>query len=347
MRPRVFITAAAGAALMLVSLIATPVAGSSGAAAAAAQAEHDRIVAYWTPARMAAAIPRDLRVAGSPVIPAAKGGIPGPPGGGGGGGGGSDVAGASWTKGGAVLLKTGKVYFSLSGGNWQCSGSVVSDSTSGRSLVLTAGHCAVDETNGSFATNWLFMPDWDASPASWNTACTGTLYGCWTATALVVHYGFAHAGGFNKQATTHDWAFAVVGNGGKSNGQLDTTVGSFGIQFSGVSSGDRLDAFGYPAAAPYSGNDLTYCAGSIFSDQYNGNATWGLGCNMTGGASGGPWLAAFNEGDGSGGTASSLNSYKYSNDKNHMYGPKFNSNTSATYTAAKTASVNTVVGTSP
>jgi hypothetical protein len=215
--------------------------------------------------------------------------------------------------------------------------------------VLTAGHCAVDETNGAFATNWMFMPDWDAQPATFSTACSGTLYGCWTATALVVHYGFAHAGGFNEQATTHDWAFAVVGDGGKNNSQLDA-LGAFGIQFSGVSSGNRLAAFGYPAGGKYSpGNDLTYCAGAIFQDQYNANKTWGMPCDMTGGSSGGPWLAGFNESDGSGGTASSLNSYGYTQGflKNNMYGPKFNANTQATFTAAKTANSNTVVGTAP
>lgn len=339
MLPRAHITFASGLAFLLVSLVATPVAGSPGAAAAAARAEHERIVAYWTPERMASAVPRDLSPAGSPLLsPRAK------PGSGGGGGG---VTGASWTKGGAVLLKTGKVYFTLSGGNWQCSGSIVTDGgRSGYSLVLTAGHCAVDETNGNFATNWLFMPDWDASPASWSTACGGTLYGCWTARALVVHYGFAHAGGFNQQATTHDWAFAVVGPGGKSSTQLDV-LGSFGIQFSGVSSGNRLASFGYPAAGRYDGNDLTYCAGPIIQDQYNGNKTWGMACDMTGGSSGGPWLAAFNEADGSGGTASSLNSYGYRSVKGYMFGPKFNSNTQATYNTAKTVTSNTVVGTAP
>jgi len=347
MRPRASLTTATGLALILVSFIATPVAGSSGAAAAAERAEHDRIVAYWTTQRMAAAVPRDLQVAGSPVIPAAKGGIPGPPSGGGGGGGGGGstaVTGASWTKGGSVDYLTGKVFFTLSGGNWQCSGSVVTDTgRANYSLAMTAGHCAVDETNGSFATNWMFMPDWDRQPASFSMACSGTFYGCWTASALVVHYGFRFAGGFNQQATTHDWAFAVVPAGGKNTTQLDA-LGQLGIQFSNPT---WVDAFGYPAAGKYSGNDLVYCAGNVFSDQYNANRTWGLACDMTGGASGGPWLAGFSESTGDGGSAASLNSYKYSSLKSYMYGPKFNGQTQDTWTAAKSATTNTTVGTSP
>ncbi len=56
---------------------------------------------------------------------------------------------------------------------------------------------------------------------------------------------------------------------------------------------------------------------------------------MTGGSSGGGWLEGINEANGSGGVLSSLNSYGYSGVKK-MYGPKFNSNTQATYNAAIT-----------
>jgi V8-like Glu-specific endopeptidase len=345
MRPRVSFTAAAGAALMLASIVAAPVAGSSGAAAAAAQAEHDRIVAYWTPARMAAAIPRDLQPAGSPVIPAAKGGIPGPPsGGGGGGGGGGDptaVTGASWTHDGPVLDLTGKVYFVVYPWAYVCSGSVVNDGTrSDYSLVLTAGHCAYDFKKG-FVTNWMFIPDFDANPVSgYPPACGNTRYGCWTASGLVVNSGFSSQRNFTSTATRYDWAFAVVGPGGKSSTQLDG-LGSYPIQFGGVSAGNRLAAFGYPAADPYDGTDLTYCAGNIFSDSNNSNYTWGMKCNMTGGSSGGPWLAGLVETDGTGGTLSSLNSYGYQGGDS-MYGPKFNGATEATYNAALTHTSNYV-----
>jgi V8-like Glu-specific endopeptidase len=347
MRSRVYpaFVAAAGAALLLVSLIATPVAGLSAGAAAAAQAEHDRIVAYWTPARMAAAMPRDMQLPGSPLIPAARGGIPGPPsGGGGGGGGGGDptaVTGASWTHDGAVLNLTGKVYFVVYPWLYVCSGSAVNDaSRPGYSLVLTAGHCAYDFKKG-FVTNWLYVPDFDAAPVSgYPVPCSDTRYGCWTAAGLVVNSGFASQTSFTSTATRYDWAFAVVGPGGKTTTQLDA-LGSYPIQFGGVSAGNRLAAFGYPAASPYDGTDLTYCAGNIFSDSLNGNNTWGMKCNMTGGSSGGPWLAGLDETNGTGGTLSSLNSYGYRGGDS-MYGPKFNSATQATYNAALTHTANYV-----
>ncbi len=39
------------------------------------------------------------------------------------------------------------------------------------------------------------------------------------------------------------------------------------------------------------GDDLVYCSGKIGQDFFNGNATWSMVCNMTGGASGGPLAA--------------------------------------------------------
>ena len=316
------------ALLAAVALLAIPaLAGGAGAAAPGAS-RHDRIVAYWTPERLRSAIPRDFAKTADGFVPKAK------PGGGGG------VTGASWTKGGAILKGSGKVYFVMGSSAYVCSGSVANDSRSGKSLVLTAGHCAYDEVAERFATNWLFIPEYDTAPTLSN--CQNTAYGCWTAEALVVHRGYATAGGFNTQATVHDFAFAVVGNGGKSGtAQLDATVGSFPITFSGVSAGQKLYAFGYPAAGKYKGNDLVYCAGAIITDQYNDDLTWGMPCGMTGGSSGGPWLSSFSEATGSG-TLSSLNSYGYSGIKN-MYGPKFNSNTQAVYNAANGATGNTIV----
>jgi hypothetical protein len=106
-----------------------------------------------------------------------------------------------------------------------------------------------------------------------------------------------------------------------------------------VSAGAQMAAFGFPAAGKYHGNDLTWCSGPIFTDASNNNFTWGMACDMTGGSSGGGWLANFSNGNGALG---SLNSYGYSGVKN-MYGPKFNNDTQAVYTAAKSATRNTLV----
>jgi V8-like Glu-specific endopeptidase len=249
-----------------------------------------------------------------------------------------------------VLKLTGKVWFHIAAGphpgDYICSGSVITDSRSGNSTVLTAGHCAFDQDSGAFVTNWEFIPNFDANPTY---TCANTTYGCWTATALVIHYGFRYAGAFNTQAITHDWAFAVVGAGGKTGAaQLDTTVGgSYGITLGASST--RLEAFGYPAASPYRGSDLTWCAGPVATDASTlTGSTWGMACNMTGGSSGGPWLIGLDETNGTGGSVASLNSYKYSNDSSHMYGPVFNANTQDTLNLAlSSTSGNRVAGNQP
>ncbi|HET9344607.1 MAG TPA: hypothetical protein VFO05_02805 [Candidatus Limnocylindrales bacterium] len=324
------------ALLAALALVVVPALAGPAGAAGRGQSERDRILAYWTPARLQSAVARDFVRTDHGFAPRAKPGS-----------GSGAITGASWTKGGAILKASGKVYFSMAGGNWVCSGSVVSDHRTGSSIVLTAGHCAYDETEDGnldgFATNWVFIPEYDTNPTLTN--CQNTRWGCWTADALVVHEGYATAGSFNTQATLHDFAFAVVGPGGKSGtAQLDTTVGSFPITFSGNFSGQKLYAFGYPAAGKYHGNDLTYCAGNVFTDEFNGDDTWAMACGMTGGSSGGPWLSGFSENTGSG-TLSSLNSYGYNGIKN-MYGPKFNTDTSAVYGAAdgsSGATENTIV----
>jgi V8-like Glu-specific endopeptidase len=327
-RTRLSAAVAVAALLALVAfpLVATPVAGRDSA-----RARHDAVVAHWTEARLRAARPRDLHVTHG----TARGHLKHP----GSKPSGSTVTGASWTQGGAILHASGKVYFEMAGSAWVCSGTAANDARTGYSLVLTAGHCAYDETNGAFATNWLFIPEFDSAP-TFN--CASTAWGCWTAQALVVDSGYAGAGSFNTQASVNDFAFAVVGPGGKSGGaQLDSTVGSLAVAFGGVTSGSTLYAFGYPAAGKYHGNDLTYCAGPISPDPYNANLTWGMSCDMTGGSSGGPWLAGFDPATGRG-TMSSLNSYGYSGIK-AMYGPKFNASTQSVYDAANGATANTIV----
>jgi hypothetical protein len=317
----------------------------AGAAAAASErAQHRSIVAYWTPARMRAAVPRDFVVGATGTLqPNRK--PPKPPPGGGGGGTGNTI-GASWPDGkGAVYAATGKVYFEMGGGAWVCSGTALKDTRSDAySLVITAGHCVYDEASGGglngFATNWLFIPQFDSSPTF---TCSSTAFGCWTAQALVVNKGFASAGGFNTQATYYDWGFAIVGAGGKSGtAQLDATVPTFAHQATAMASNTVADAFGYPAAGKYHGNDLTYCQNPIGFDIFNANSTYRLACDMTGGSSGGPWLSGF-DGTGNTGTIRSLNSYGYSGQTN-MYGPIFNSNTTTTYNVANGSTTqNTIV----
>ena len=328
------------AALLVLATLPVLAGGAAARGAPGATSRHAAIVAHWTEARMRAAVPRDFAfdsVRGYHLNPNKKPGT----------GGSGSTTGASWPNGkGLVYVATGKVFFDMAGGSWVCSGTALTDTRQGYSLVVTAGHCAYDETvihsNAAFATNWMFIPQFDSSPTF---SCSATAFGCWTASALVVNDGFASAGDFNTRATHYDWAFAVVGPGGKTNSQLDAR-GTFGLQATAMGTNTVVDAFGYPAAGKYNGNDLTYCQGPLGFDALTGGTNYKLACGMTGGSSGGPWFSGFAAADGTStgnaGTIRSLNSYGYSGQSN-MYGPIFNGNTTNTLNAANSATTNTFV----
>ena len=306
--------------------------------------KHDEVVAYWTPDRIANAKPREVSPAGQPdfVIPQkpgnGKGGGGGGKGGGGGddGGGDSSVGGASWTLGGLVQKTVGKVLFTMGGVDYVCSGTVVADSRPTESLVLTAGHCVYDDVD-DWATNWIFMPNFDAGPSQYdgNSFNCGNLpYGCWTAASLVTSLGWSQ-GDFNE-----DYGFAVIS--GQGTDLLENETGSHAISFS-EERPPTAYAFGYPHASPYDGTDLVYCSGPTVADGWGGSTDSGLKCDMTGGSSGGGWFSPFGESTGEGALVS-LNSFKYRRGPSakYMFGPLFDSDTEATYVAAQSASGNVI-----
>ena len=313
MRRRLVVIAAAFTLLALL----LPAGAAAHDPGAAGQSERARILAYWTPGRIASAIPRDfVRDAGGRLVPRAK------PGGDTSGA----VKGASWTGNGIVEKQSGRILFTMGGVNYICSGSVVADgsTSNGYSTVLTAGHCVWDAVDG-WATNWLYIPDFDDAPTY---TCANTFYGCWTATRLAAHDRFVTAGGFNDQAVEVDFAFARVEGGGKlpaDDLELDAVTGGYDLKIGGVALSDTLWAFGYPAAGKYKGKDLTYCKGTLVNDPYGAN-TWGMACNMTGGSSGGPWLADTTNPGTIPGRVASLNSYGYTG-LTYMFGPKFTADT--------------------
>lgn len=324
------------AALAVTLLAPTAVSARGSDAAAAAKAEHNRIVNYWTAERMASAQHKDYtRNAAGKLVPYA-----GKPGGGGSGG---AVTGASWTGGGEINKRSGKLFFSTSGGNWQCSASVVNDgnTSGGYSIILTAGHCTYDGGEG-WSFNVLYIPDYDASPTK---TCSATKYGCWTADREAVNSTFVSEGGFGTEASVAvDYGFMRMRLGGKTSNtlELDAVTGGYGINTASLLNSVEKWAFGYPAAGKYKGKDLTYCKGQTINDPY-GSAAWGMACNMTGGSSGGPWIfgngnpATYTEGT----LLTSLNSFGYQG-LTYMFGPRFNQMTQTTANVAASGSASGV-----
>ncbi|HWH01455.1 MAG TPA: peptidase [Pilimelia sp.] len=223
----------------------------------------------------------------------------------------ADWPGNFWS---APATTTGKVFFTgANGGNYVCSGSTVNSEA--RNTVFTAGHC-VSDGQGRWHHNWVFVPDYLNGWAP---------FGVWSAKALGTTSQWFYSGDFR-----HDIGAAVLHK--NSSGQnLINIVGGQGIAWN-QARGQYVYAFGYPQAAPFDGTRLKYCDGASFNDPWSGNANLGLYCNMTGGSSGGPWLAWFN---GTWGYVNGVNSYKYGSLPQYIFSPYFGSTAGALYNAVR------------
>lgn len=298
---------------------------------------HDATIRFWTNARIAKAVPREFnRDPLTRKFTRTRGGTE------------YFNTGSQWTGGGDVNKNVGRVFFEMGGSYWTCSASAVLDTKTDRSVVLTAAHCAYDETGRyGFAHYWMFVPDWATLPSQYDPNglfCPSTSLGCWAADSLVVSSAYAGAGGFNETAVVHDYAFAAVSSGGKLGGQLDAVVNPNPGNWTQQSAADDTFLFGYPAAGRYKGSALVYCRGPLDFDGRLMYQTYKVGCSMTGGSSGGPWFTPFEKAgpDAGSGTVVSVNSYGYGGRK-VMYGPIFGAETATMFAAAQTTSSNVIV----
>lgn len=289
------------------------VADATTALAATTDAAVRAVTSYWTPERMRSATPMDtisvspavLRTvpAGNPVTIAPSAVTPQS----------FPNGGAAWTGGGRVVSTSGRVFFTFQGQNASCSGNAVTSAN--RSTVMTAGHCV--KLQGSFHTNWVFVPAYNNGSAP---------FGTWTARALRTTPQWLATEDIN-----FDVGAAVVNT--LNGAALTDVVGSQGIAFN-QPRGQRMYAYGFPAAAPYDGTRLIYCSGTVF----NAFLSTGIGmtCNMTGGASGGPWFLTFSEATGTG-IQNSVNSYKINFIPTWMFGPYFGTDAQNLYNSSQSA----------
>lgn len=282
---------------------------------------NDNAAGYWEQDRRDNAIPREFQFEpGAKVgklVPQAKRG--------GSGGGATTTSGTSYWPASQqnqfVANITGKVFFKMNGSDYVCSGSLIDDGNTGIAVVITAGHCVWDNSaTGGFATNWTFYPNYD-SDSKLSRVGLG-------AKRLFAPTAFTNQTSFNTNAILNDYAFAVIDSSNpRFNPGTLPALGNF-------VKGNKAYVFGYPQASPFNGNELVYSFGPISTDPNSGDKTWKLGSTLTGGASGGPWYSGYSSGD-SVGTVGSVNSYKYTTDKNSMYGPQFSQSTTDLFNAAK------------
>jgi V8-like Glu-specific endopeptidase len=273
---------------------------------AESRTEEERLVRWWTPARMRHAHPLDGLIALDAVPRLVPGGRPAetPAS--------SPSSGAAWTAGGKVAQTTGRVFFTYQGRPASCSGNAVTSAN--QSTVITAGHCV--RLDGAWHTDWVFVPGYHDGQAP---------YGKWTATrTLTTAQWEAH------EDINYDVGIAAVGP--LDGRTLTSVVGGQGIAFN-QQRHRRMYAFGYPAEAPYDGSKLVYCSGTAKDDPHK-TQDLGLTCDMTAGSSGGPWFLGFDEKTGTG-TQNSVNSFTYTAVPNEMFGPYFGNAVKALYDKAQ------------
>lgn len=229
---------------------------------------------------------------------------------------GAETPGAPWNSRGAVRATTGKVFFTINGGDFVCSAGTVTGAN--RDLVVTAGHCAQDAT-GAWARNWIYVPGYDQGRRP---------YGAFTARHLYVPGPWSAHGDENYDV-------ALVALAPSSGRHVADVVGAQGIAFD-QPRGSLVYGFGYPAGGRYDGERLTYCSGRTYPDSHKITHDEGLRCDMTEGSSGGPWLTRFDPGTGTG-VVTSVSSFKYADDPATMYGPYFGNTVHRMYDRAQRA----------
>ena len=202
----------------------------------------------------------------------------------------------------------GKIFFRHGSRNY-----VGSAFSVGNNAVFTAGHC-VHPGNGDdddWFTNFVFVPafsvDEHGDPV--------TPFGQWPASFLMARQRWIDNG--NPGGFTEDMGGAVLQKvGGRS---ISQHVGYLGFAWNWRRQ-QHWHAIGYPAGAPFTGQVMVSTQASYAYDgQVPGIKPMAIGCDMTGGCSGGPWIRKF----GTLNQTNGLNSYRRRTHPEEMLSPYF------------------------
>ncbi|MFD3942818.1 trypsin-like serine peptidase [Streptomyces sp. NPDC058579] len=206
--------------------------------------------------------------------------------------------------------EAGKVFFDGPEGSMVCSATVVKDPANpGKSnMVWTAGHCVHAGKKGGWYRNIAFVPSYNdkALPTAQLQNATreqvapyGVWWGDWAQTSEQWISEGASTGG---QGAPYDFAVIhVTPEKGGTSKSLEETVGSaLPVEFNAptVAKIANMKAIGYPAGPPFDGQKMYQCTDkpgrlSVKAEQ---PTMYRIGCTMTGGSSGGGWVAAGRDG---------------------------------------------------
>ncbi|WP_223165414.1 trypsin-like serine peptidase [Lentzea indica] len=299
-------------------LVPTAQAAPNGSSASLARTSDNKIQsaaaaeAYWTPERMANAIPAQapatVKAASAPRPQGRPGSIDGAAP--------SVKVQTEQAQGIGIMLNesqtVGKVFFTnpANGLNYVCSGATVNSGK--KRLVSTAGHCVHGGAGGQWMQNWVFVPRYrnGARP-----------FGTWSAYQLTARTAWT-----NSSSSDEDMGMVIM------SGLIVNSVGGNGLRWNwGYSV--AVTILGYPAGAPFTGELQYFCQGTTWNGHGQQVRAW---CNMTGGSSGGPWLQEYNDQNGLG-YINSVVSHRHS-DASQMDGPYFDNDIKSLYDFAESLS---------
>ncbi|WP_051966630.1 trypsin-like serine peptidase [Kitasatospora mediocidica] len=203
-----------------------------------------------------------------------------------------------------ALAVFGKIVAKSPQGTYVCSGTVVGDPEHpGKSnLVWTAGHCLHGGKGGGWLKNIAFMPAYNDSGAGSGgrsaTPAQVAPYGRWWANyATVAPQWMAEGSDDSAGAVNQDDSGIIrVTDPDLPGTSLEEAVGgSVPVWFNAPRAKiDAVTAYGFPAGPPFDGQELEHCTSprpARLSFDPTRPAMLTIGCAMTGGASGGGWLA--------------------------------------------------------
>lgn len=199
---------------------------------------------------------------------------------------------------------------------YSCSATAVA--AQNRSLVFTAGHCAYLVEVGGFADLLEFVPGYHDGTAP---------YGEWPALEYWLPGGWV-----SYELPSFDMAALVIAPN-EDGMRLEDLVGGRGIGWN-LSRSLQFDAFGYPAAPPFTGEQLTVCESQYGLEDPLGFTTkprtTAIGCDMNEGSSGGGWIIRDTYLNG-------VNSYGIYGLPEVLFGPYFGDATANLYGTASTS----------
>jgi V8-like Glu-specific endopeptidase len=162
----------------------------------------------------------------------------------------------------------GRLFFTTPSGSSSCTASVISPNN----IIVTAAHCAYDTVSNRWYSNWSFAPGYRNGARPYGT--------------FPWQQAWVLNGWINASGTVRRYDVAVIKLRNNSSGRPVTYyTGSLGRSWN-YGSVQHHFSYGYPSNIG-SSQYLQTCAAESFS---SGTDVLGMGCNMTYGSSGGPWI---------------------------------------------------------